>query len=208
MTVFLSSLHYLKIHLSIEAMPSTSGNKSSGKRSKRIWKETDFQAAEALQVWVAVERPNEGRFYHWSIAVFDVARGAWHTYEAARAEADGPFESNYRSTDPRDSNCCIKPMTLVSHVDGSLYDGVFAAINQVRIPSDTTNWNCQNYVQEVLSGLVKSNLVEVSAVETASAQLALYWGEMSEDFAAAEPPRDPGRVLSDEYVVDSDSDGK
>lgn len=69
------------------------------------------------------------------------------------------------------------------------------SIDQAEILNDHGGWNCQDYVQGILLGLVVGGALDVGAVETALVELEQCRGEMADDFADAVPERDSRRIL-------------
>lgn len=202
-------------HPSAATMGSTSSSKGSGKHftrkssakhSKGKGKKAEHQPPETLEIWVAVFRPYGGHWYHWSIGAYDNSRGTWHMFEAIRESASGPFMVNYRPSNPQNSSRCIRPLTFVGSIDRTFRDDVFAAIHQVRTPRGNVFWNCQDYVDGVIWALVNCGLLDVGVVEPTSVLLEEYRGGMVDDFADIERQGRAGRILSAEFVVDSDSD--
>ncbi len=154
-----------------------------------------------LEIYVAAHKSYEGRFYHWSIGAYDNRTYAWVVYEAVR-QGSWSFKLNTHMTDPRFWSRC-EPLVRVGRVDRARYDDVVGAFEAVRI-TNCRDWNCQDYVLEIVSALVRCGLVCKGDGRATMRRLKQYQGQRPRDFSEAERARQRGRVVSSEYVEKSD----
>jgi hypothetical protein len=181
----------------------SSGKGSSGKGSSG--KESKYKAEQRLHLYIAVYQPSEGHYYHWAITIFDEATGRWHTYEATRSYANGPFTLHYLAVDPRSSNRCRQPLTYLATRYSSALDTIIGVIRGVSVQTDP-NWNCQNYVLDIINTLKTENFVTDAEYQAAWALAYPFYGYIEQEFGAPQPAANDQRVLSEEYVHDSDEE--
>lgn len=160
-------------------------------------------ARQWLTVWVAVYKPEDGKYFHWAISICDEARNKWHTYEAIRTSPKGPFTTNYMQCDPQRSSQCL-PLSFLSRISATCFDAVTQTIKDISIPKPQGDYNCQTYVIDVCSGLVRAGHVNATDFVATLEELQVYQGEQKRDFGEM-GGEGKLKVISDEYVTDSAS---
>ncbi|KAF2002008.1 hypothetical protein P154DRAFT_594863 [Amniculicola lignicola CBS 123094] len=110
-----------------------------------------------LRIEVAIYRPRQGNYHHWGLCVYDTTRKRYTIYEVTGAHPD--FEKNVLNSDPRNTRRLVKliPIDVISRNNQG---DLVRAIESVPIDNDTTEWNCQDYVMEILGKLVEECLLD------------------------------------------------
>lgn len=97
---------------------------------------------------------------------------------------------------------CVNLVVRLPQVDRIYYNEVFAVFDNTWYDPD---WNSRDYVREVAGGLVNGELIGETKVSTAETQLQPYAGQLSEELGVRQRARRKGRVLSGEFVADTDA---
>ena len=138
---------------------------------------------QSVRLYIAVYNPSEGFYHHWAMAIHNEATNEWHTYDAIRSYAGGPFVSQYLAVDPRNSARCRDPLVYVATCPSTSIDNIHGTIQGVAIQS-AQDWNCQNYVSDIINALIRNNLVTQAEYNAAWDQVSPYYGAMQQAFDA------------------------
>lgn len=189
---------------------STTRHKSSKARSSKgkPAKQTDPE----IDVSVAVYWPRWGNYYHWAFVLQNSYTAEWDVYEAAQDEEDGPYYPNHLSVNPTNSRRCLLPLVPLVSLDLIHKPTIDGIISEMRVPGQAAAWNCQDYVMDIWEVMYMFEMVSLEEYEYARERLMQFYGQ---DFGGMSPASieeeeeearesEPGRVLSDEFVYDSE----
>ncbi len=197
-------------------MSTRSGQHSSGKSGRKSGKGSSKESGKDSQhnpgpqeqqlcLYIAIYDPSEGHYYHQAITIFDETTGEWHTYEVIRSYAGRPFTAHYLVVDPRSSNRCRQPLIYLTTQCSASLDIIIEVITGVLVEADL-NQDCQNYILDIINALRRDNFVSEAEYQAAWAQAYPFYGYIQQDFGAQQPAADDQRILSEEYVYDSDNE--
>ncbi|RMD43444.1 hypothetical protein DV735_g1593, partial [Chaetothyriales sp. CBS 134920] len=105
------------------------------------------------QLYVAFYRPRYGNYRHWSLYLQD---GNKHTlYEVTGSHPN--FRKNEVKANPQNSSSYLSKL-FVASLSKSDVSLVNKAVEQVQVDNSTTEWDCQEYVIDIIEQL-KDDLV-------------------------------------------------
>lgn len=180
-----------------------SGSKSSGSKSKS-------SETTVLQLYCALYVPQFGNYYHWAFAINDETAQTWRVFEVVQDENDN-FRPNSLRGNPLRSDRCLQPLTWLGAIYANWLDVLESRIRDIRVPGEALSWNCQDYVMEIWDIVGEHEMVDRQTYEHGRQNMMPYYGqdyggqeeelEEMEELEEADAPR----VLSEEFIYDSDS---
>ncbi|KAI1640780.1 hypothetical protein F4809DRAFT_351718 [Biscogniauxia mediterranea] len=194
------------------------------KTSSDVAKPSSSQdARDHLTINTAIFAPLEGNYLHWSLAVHDCdapEADAWHIWEVAQETPFAPYKANYIRADPtRETR--FRHLVRMGAVPRGRLDEIQAAVRAADAAEEerAAQWDCQDYVFDVWENIWRYGLVTEETHHAARDELLDYYGpgasgpgedeneneaEEEEEEERDEEAEKPRRILSDEFVYDSD----
>lgn len=92
------------------------GSSSKGKSAKlreksKKWSKDKVESS--IELYYAICTAHFGNYYHWAFAARSQQTRQWCIFEVVQDEQDGLFRHEQRQVDPRNSNRCQRPLTLL-----------------------------------------------------------------------------------------------
>jgi hypothetical protein len=209
----------------------TSSDKSSGRASKPNKKTSKKEsvvtnkqgesskrtkASEHVNLYCAIYTPQFGNYYHWAFAMNHPARRRWKLFQVIQEEENGHFIRDARDVNPNDSSSCQKPLIFLGQMFADYWDWLVEAVPYIPVPGEAQSWNCQDYVVEIWEQLLHHEVIDDESWKYGyQAMLPYYgpdfgsqqgskYGEEDEDENDDDGDAGEGKILSEEFVLDSD----
>lgn len=199
--------------------PSKSDKSGKSDKSRKSDKHSKKSNRDSLlDLWCAIYNPHMGNYYHWAFVVSNPAEKKeserWHIFEVTQERGEGPFTPQYRRKNPLSSTRCHRPLVTLGQMHSGWWNPMLEAIRQIPV-GEPVFWNCQDYVLEIWETLAEHGMISHETWEEGKNLMIPYYGQdfgergANEGYSFEDQDEDPGegssRVLSDEYVYDSDA---
>ena len=119
----------------------------------------------AVKLFVCIDNPVEGNYFHWSFYVHDATASGCSQHQVfdVRGEVDWiagrqHYQTAVSTRDPAESSA-HKTNILVGRLDREQLPTLIKAIKTVEADNETANWDCQDYVIEILDALGNAELI-------------------------------------------------
>ncbi|KAI0888289.1 uncharacterized protein GGS22DRAFT_155519 [Annulohypoxylon maeteangense] len=192
------------------------------KTSSDVAQSSSQHARDHLTINTAIFTPLEGNYLHWSLVIHDCdaqEADAWHIWEVAQEHPFAPYKANYIRVDPtRETR--FRHLVRMGTVPRGRLNEIQAAVRAADAAEEerAAQWNCQDYVFEVWENIWRDGLVTEETYYAARDELLDYYGpgasgpgEDGDENEAEENEEErdeeaekPRRILSEEFVYDSD----
>jgi hypothetical protein len=113
---------------------------------------------DKLTLAVVIYQPREGNFMHWAFHVYDVKTEIYRLYEVVGDS--GEFEARTVDVEPSLSTRFRKSIDLGT-VNQTEFGQLESIIGSVPVDNETTEWNCQDYVIEIMDKLELEYFLDV-----------------------------------------------
>ncbi|KAG6056233.1 hypothetical protein E4U32_005832 [Claviceps aff. humidiphila group G2b] len=152
---------------------------------------------------------SEGNFYHWAFAMKQAVKSGkhrWQIFQVVQEKPDKPYKRDMLQVDPTSSTTCLKPLTLLGQMTADYWDWLIEAVQEIPVPGETNSWNCQDYVLEIWELLLDGyDRMLICYGQDFGGGQETDGTEESEEEEAVEENDGERKVLSEEFVYDSDS---
>ncbi|KAG6215061.1 hypothetical protein E4U34_005887 [Claviceps purpurea] len=194
----------------------------SPKSDKKGESSKNGKNSAVVELHCAMYRPQSSKrnFYHWAFAIKQAVKSGkhrWQIFQVAQEKPDSPYKRNMRQVDPTSSTTCLKPLTLLGQMTADYWDWLIEAVEEIPVPGEADSWNCQDYVLEIWELLLDEGAINKDTwTEGYDPMLTCYGQDFgggqdtygtdeSEEDEAVDENDGERRVLSEEFVYDSDS---